>query len=157
MTGFLLVAPTGSGKSWVCENDSIFRQFATDGDRLIRWPTGDWSRVDWSRKDREHLDIVLTHMQTTRKCVCWFVGTTAISDAIAEGRLSRDEVGVLLLPEDLHRERVVGRGQKSHDWTVATDHRSLCLNLIRSHGLSQFSSFEDASTHIGRYLNTSVL
>jgi hypothetical protein len=101
MRGFLLLSPTGSGKSWACKNDPFFAEFAIDGDDIIKWPSpSDWHKTDWKVKDREHLDIVLDQMRHTGKCVCWYVGTIAIADALDQRRLSSEEVGVVLLPED---------------------------------------------------------
>jgi hypothetical protein len=147
MSGFLLLSPTGSGKSWACKNNPFFAAFAIDGDSLINWKFN-WGETDWKVKDREHLDIVLDQMRSTGKCVCWYVGTTAIADALDEGRLLSDEVGVVLLSVLEHCNLVQKRNKKGHDWATAIEHRNLCENLIRSYKLPRFSSFPEASEHV---------
>jgi len=148
MPGFLLLSPTGSGKSWACKNAPFFVEFAIDGDLLINWKFN-WHKADWKAKDREHLDIVLDHMRKMEKCVCWNVGTTAIEDALKDGRLSTDEVGVLVLPEHEHRNFVQKRNKAwPHDWKGAIEDRNLCENLTRDYRLPHFSSFADATEHV---------
>lgn len=155
MPGFLLLAPTGTGKSWVCTNDSFFINHATDGDLLIDWPR-DWSNIDWKVQDRNHLDIVLDQMEISRKCVCWYVGTAAISDALADGRLSADGVGIVLLPQQQHRSFVECRNKHGHDWTCAIEHRTLCEQLIRTYQLAHFVSFQDSIEHVRSRLNVTL-
>ncbi len=152
MPGFLLIAPTGSGKSWVCANDTFFVNHAIDGDPLIDWPR-DWSNIDWTVQDRKHLNIVLSQMRKSRKCVCWYVGTSAIADALADGRLSANEVGIVLLPQQQHRSLVENRDKQRHDWTCAIKHLTLCENLIRTYQLAHFVSFQDSIEHVRSRLN----
>ena len=155
MHGFLLLAPTASGKSWVCKNALFFGDFATDGDSLINWQF-DWKTTDWTVQDCKHLDIVLGQMRKTRKCVCWYVGTTAIEDALADGRLSVDEVGIVLLPLQQHRNYVEGRNKPGHDWNRAVEHRDRCENLIQNYHLAHFVSFQDAIEHVCSRLNITL-
>ena len=147
MSGFLLVAPTGSGKSWACKNNHLLKQYAIDGDPLINWNL-DWSRTDWTIQDRKHIDIVLKKAQSTGKCICWYVGTTAVADAINEGRICANRVIIVLLPEDEHRRYVEKRGKRNHGWSKALEHRKLCEQLIANYGVLQFSSFDDAAEHL---------
>lgn len=147
MSGFLLLSPTGSGKSWACDHNPFFKECAVDGDSLIVWPSNRHG-VDWKVKDREHLNTVLTHMRSAGKCVCWYVGTTAAADALNDGRLCRDQVGVVLLPEPEHRDHVRRRNKPGHDWARAIEHRTLCEALVRDYGLARFSSFEEAAEHV---------
>lgn len=147
MSGFLLIAPTGSGKSTTRERNLAFASKSTDGDSLI-----DWSRCrgvrDWRVPDREHLNTVLDHMRATNRCVCWYVGTTAIADALDEGRLDPDDVAIVVLPEDDHRRRVEARRKPDHGWDRATEHRALCEGLIAQYALRKFTSLEASIDHI---------
>lgn len=152
MSGYLLIAPTGSGKSWVCENDSFFLDHATDGDSLIDWGFN-WNNVDWTVHDRKHFDIVLSYMRETRRCVCWYVGTTAIADALADGRLCAQEIGIVVLPANQHRQYVEMRNKRGHSWDRALEHRSLCESLIRRYELRHFVSFQEATERVQEILN----
>jgi hypothetical protein len=147
MPGTLLLSPTGSGKSWACKNIPLFRISAIDGDTLINWKF-EWTTADWIAKDREHLDIVLSQMRNSRKCVCWYVGTNAVADALDERRLSHDEIVIVLLPEEEHRNWVNLRSKKGHNWQRALEHRELCERLIRNYQLPQYHSFAGAAEHI---------
>ena len=147
MPGTLLISPTGSGKSWFCDNDPFYRDSAMDGDPLIDWHF-DWGNADWVAKDRQHLDIVLGRMRSSGKCVCWYVGTTAIPDALRDGRLAPSEVLIVILPEDEHRKWVLDRGKRSHDWSRALEHRRHCESLVESFDLPCFDSFLAAAEHL---------
>jgi hypothetical protein len=147
MTGFLLISPTGSGKSWVCKNDPYFIDHAVDGDSLIDWQFN-WNDVDWRLQDRMHLDKVLQYMRKEGRCVCWYVGTTAIADALTDDRLHRIELGIVLLPEQSHRGQVERRNKRDHGWTRASEHRTLCEQLIHTYKIPQFESFQDAGEYI---------
>jgi hypothetical protein len=153
MNGFLLIAPTGSGKSWVCKNHLFFKEFSVDGDRLIDWSRIDWNNTDWKSKDREHLEIVLDRMRESSTCVCWYVGTSALADALDEGRLSKDKLGIVLIPEDNHRRFVEQRNKGGHGWERAVEHRNLCNVLANTHGLPQFISFDHAVGYVRTALN----
>ena len=76
-----------------------------------------------------------------------------MADAVADGRLSVDEVGIVLLPQPLHRSLVEKRNKQGHDWTCATEHRKLCEKLIQTYQLHYFVSFEDAIEHVRSRLN----
>ena len=143
MPGYLLFAPTGTGKSSVRRKNSKFKTVSTDGDCLEDW---DSCRgiSDWTAPDREHLDDILSHMRSEEKCVCWYVGTTAISDAIDEGRLSVDELLIVLIPEDVHRQRVEERNKGGHGWSRAMEHRALCQKLIEKYQPRVFTSLTKA-------------
>jgi len=151
MDGFLLLSPTGSGKSWVCIHDDFFANHAMDGDELINW-NFDWTNVDWVAKDREHLDIVLAKIRDTGKCVCWFVGPTAVADALNHGHLCHDQVAVVLLPESEHRSLVDSRNKKGHGWEKAVDHRTRCEALVSRYGLHRFGSFTEAAAYLQTWL-----
>ncbi|MDB4276762.1 hypothetical protein N9886_00790 [bacterium] len=114
MPGYLLIAPTGTGKSSVRMRNPEFKAISTDGDSLV-----DWGKckgvVNWTGPDRKHLDDILSHMRSEEKCVCWYVGITAIADAIDEGRLSVAEMVIVLIPEDIHRQRVEERKKEVTD------------------------------------------
>ena len=146
MAGFLLIAPTGTGKTTACKADPNFAGITIDGDSLIDWPRCG-PNTDWTIKDREHLDIVLDHMRASNKCVCWYVGTTAVADSLDDGRLAPDEVAVVLISEGEHRRRVEYRRQSSHGWSTACEHRALCEKLTADYGVSRFTSLEEAIRH----------
>lgn len=147
MNGFLLIAPTGTGKTTVLKLIPDFATISTDGDSLI-----DWNRCqgvkDWTGPDREHLDTVLAHMRAMNRCVCWYVGTTAVADALNEKRLDIDEVAIVLIPEVEHRERVEVRNKGGHGWGRACEHRALCESLIANYGIRRFTSLEEAINHV---------
>lgn len=152
MTGFLLIAPTGSGKSWVCENDSFFLHHGTDGDSLIDWPKN-WSKVDWNVEDRKNLEVVLDRMRKTARCVLWYVGTTAIEDALNDRRLNAETIAIVLPPPEHHRRQVDNRGKRWHDWSCACKHRTLCENLVKKFDLPCFGSFQEAVEYVRTQLS----
>jgi hypothetical protein len=141
MAGFLLIAPTGTGKSTARKDDPRFQSVSSDGDKLADYP---WGISDWSAQDRKNMDKVITHMREENKCVCWFVGTTAVADAIEDGRLSIDEIAIVLLPEKEHRKRVEFRNKSNHGWDTAEVHRDLCESLIERYKIRKFESLEEA-------------
>ncbi len=147
MPGFLLISPTGSGKSWACKNIAFYINHAADGDSLINWPSN-WNNIDWTMQDRKNLEIVLSHMRETGKCVCWYVGTTAIADALAEDRLRTYEIAIVLPLKDKHRDQVDTRKKPGHDWKCALEHRKLCGSLIMRYDIRQFDSFQSAAEYL---------
>ena len=153
MRGFLLIAPTGSGKSWACKNERFFIENAIDGDDLIDWDAAR-NTTDWTVKDRQHLETVFTAMRNHQKCVCWYVGTTAVADAIDECRISRDDVGIVLIPPDQHQRYVNDRKKIDHDWKRAIENRQRCESLVEKYGLFRFDSFQDAVPYVRMRLQT---
>ena len=146
MPGLLLIAPTGSGKTTTLKTDSFFHEHALDGDNFANY-SGKKSATDdafWKKRDRENLTAVVDKMRRTGKCVLWYVGTTAVSDAIADNRLDAAEVVVVLIPEAEHLDRVIKRDKPGHGPERALEHRALCESLIQQHGLRQFASFLEA-------------
>lgn len=152
MLGFLLIAPTGSGKSWVCENDPFFSREGVDGDSLIQWPHN-WNNVDWTVQDRKNIDVVLDRMRRTSCCVLWYVGTTAIADALIDERLTANQLAIVLPPQAIHRQQVDTRRKRGHDWNRACEHRALCENLIERFELPHFDSFQAAVEHVRTRIN----
>ncbi len=152
MAGFLLIAPTGSGKTWHCENDTFFKNHVTDGDPLADYPSKEVrkeeerknGKFDWTAPDRQNIDKVLHYMRENRRCVCWYVGTTAIKDALEDDRLRLDEIAIVVPPEQQHRKQVDERQKKDHLWPDAIVHRTLCEDLIREHKITHFGSFSEA-------------
>jgi len=147
MNGFLLFAPTGTGKTTALGLVPDFATISTDGDSLIDWDDCRGVR-DWTGPDRKHLDIVLAHMRDTNKCVCWYVGTTAVADALNEKRLNIGEMAIVLIPEAEHRRRVEGRNKGGHGWVRAREHRALCESLATDYGIRKFTSLEEAVDHV---------
>lgn len=157
--GFLLLAPTGSGKSATIERDPFYSKCGIDGDHLIDWGFT-WPSADWVSKDREHLTIILDRLRKESKCVCWFAGNNddpsrPIHDAIGENRLPRNRVAVVILDEREHKARFDERKSKhlkKRNWDTALEHRLHLEHLIQEYKIECFASFETAKSHIARAL-----
>lgn len=145
MLAFLIISPTGSGKSWVCKNDPFFSQNGIDGDLLIDWKIMQCPGVDWKIFDRRNTDKIINYMRQQKKCILWYVGTSAVRDAINEKRLNVSEIAIVLIDEKAHRQQVEARQKRDHDWHRACEHRQLCEELIKDFSLPHFSSFSEAS------------
>jgi hypothetical protein len=84
-------------------------------------------------------------MRQKNKCILWYVGTSAVRDAITEQRISVSEIAIVLIDEKKHKQQVEARKKKDHDWDRACEHRQLCRKLIEDFSVPHFASFSEAS------------